>query len=301
MSKYRKSFPTLQNAASKLYLSSVVSPLAAIEAQSDVQRIDGAQAIATGIPTASYVLIALTNVAGDSPAERFARHDAEIAAIVEKASADTLFVYTARHSAPVEVKSRQIRQTSPEVADVTRAYIDLHLMIYYTNLTYDGQQVQIDSLSVSRQNDTHLSATLQGPKPFTFDVVTDGINWWALSNLVFDSAPQYPLELEIGALPNFSYHCGPALEFRTLKGARSLLQWSGLQVEPNFAGEQARSNFSEPWDCVGFVSPGMLGGFFVVLLMLAIVTVGLAWIMDIRTMDRFDDPKGKAIVVAATE
>lgn len=42
-------------------------------------------------------------------------------------------------------------------------------------------------------------------------------------------------------------------------------------------------------------------GFLVVLLYLFILAVGIFFLYDIRTNDRFDDPKGKTITVSATD
>lgn len=40
---------------------------------------------------------------------------------------------------------------------------------------------------------------------------------------------------------------------------------------------------------------------FITFMLLIILTYGITFIMDIRTMDRFDDPKGKTITINASE
>lgn len=316
---YRESYSQLQKTPSKLYLSSVITPLVAIQERSagnaDVQRLTVEQAIAAdSLPAGSYVFVELSAaLEGETRAQQLARHDALIAAIQLKPSnaANTLFVYTGRSSSldtasPV-VKSRQLRQAVP-AASVAPHFNNDRLMIYYTNLTFNDQVIQIASMTATLNNATSIAVQLTGVVPtdvLKFVVTTDVLNWWQVQDVVFRDEPLFVRDLHVGALPGFSYHCGPALEFRTLKGVRSPLLLEGLQLEADFtpagAGFVQRTEFSEPWDCVGFISPGMLGGFFVTLLMLVIVTVGITWIMDIRTMDRFDDPKGKAIVVATAE
>ncbi|XP_070695514.1 ATPase H+ transporting accessory protein 1a [Pempheris klunzingeri] len=60
-------------------------------------------------------------------------------------------------------------------------------------------------------------------------------------------------------------------------------------------------NFSYASDCAGFFSPGIWMGLMTSLLMVLVLTYGLHMIMQLRTMDRFDDPKGPAISVPQTE
>lgn len=59
--------------------------------------------------------------------------------------------------------------------------------------------------------------------------------------------------------------------------------------------------FSYASDCAGFFSPGIWMGLLTSLLMVLVLTYGLHMIMQLHTMDRFDDPKGPAISVPQTE
>lgn len=61
------------------------------------------------------------------------------------------------------------------------------------------------------------------------------------------------------------------------------------------------NKFSDPQEQDSFFTPPILAGLFVTFLMLLIVTLGISMIMDIKTMDRFDDPKGKTIIVNVAE
>lgn len=65
----------------------------------------------------------------------------------------------------------------------------------------------------------------------------------------------------------------------------------------NVTGE----DFSYASDCAGFFTPGIWMGLLTSLLMVFILTYGLHMIMQLRTMDRFDDPKGPAISVPQSE
>ncbi|KAM9445136.1 ATPase H+ transporting accessory protein 1a [Clarias gariepinus] len=54
-------------------------------------------------------------------------------------------------------------------------------------------------------------------------------------------------------------------------------------------------------DCAGFFTPGIWMGLLTSALMVLVLTYGLHMIMQLHTMDRFDDPKGPAISVPQTE
>lgn len=59
------------------------------------------------------------------------------------------------------------------------------------------------------------------------------------------------------------------------------------------------NKFDDAYDCVGFTTVPIWSGLFVTLILLLILTFGITMMLDIRTMDRFDDPKGKTITVTA--
>ncbi|XP_064415295.1 ATPase H+ transporting accessory protein 1a [Latimeria chalumnae] len=61
------------------------------------------------------------------------------------------------------------------------------------------------------------------------------------------------------------------------------------------------TSFSYASDCAGFFSAGIWMGLLTSLLMVFILTYGLHMIMSLKTMDRFDDPKGPTISVPQSE
>lgn len=63
----------------------------------------------------------------------------------------------------------------------------------------------------------------------------------------------------------------------------------------------SKGDFSYASDCAGFFSPGIWMGLMTSLLMVLVLTYGLHMIMQLHTMDRFDDPKGPAISVPQNE
>ncbi|XP_037800622.1 uncharacterized protein LOC119595583 [Penaeus monodon] len=71
-----------------------------------------------------------------------------------------------------------------------------------------------------------------------------------------------------------------------------------FNVQP-FSSNQTK--FSGSWDCVGFFTVPIWCALLVTLLLLFILFSGMYMLGDIKTMDRFDDPKGKPIMVATTD
>ncbi|XP_059813662.1 ATPase H+ transporting accessory protein 1a [Hypanus sabinus] len=59
--------------------------------------------------------------------------------------------------------------------------------------------------------------------------------------------------------------------------------------------------FSYASDCSGFFTPAVWMGLLTSLLMVSILTYGLHMVTSLKTMDRFDDPKGPSISVPQTE
>ncbi|XP_070154330.1 uncharacterized protein [Polyergus mexicanus] len=92
----------------------------------------------------------------------------------------------------------------------------------------------------------------------------------------------------------FSYHCSLHTIFAndTVR-----LNITDMQVQVN----HKNATFSDAYDCVGFTSIPIWTGIFVTAILALIMIWALTMIMDIRTMDRFDDPKGKTITISSAE
>jgi V-type H+-transporting ATPase S1 subunit len=59
--------------------------------------------------------------------------------------------------------------------------------------------------------------------------------------------------------------------------------------------------FDDAYNCELFFTPPIWSGLFVTSILAFIMMWGLVMIMDIRTMDQFDDPKGKTITISVSE
>lgn len=93
---------------------------------------------------------------------------------------------------------------------------------------------------------------------------------------------------------NFSYHCSLNTVFIN---STDYLNITDMQVQI----DSKNATFNDAYDCVGFTSIPIWTGIFVTAILALIMIWALTMIMDIRTMDRFDDPKGKTITISAAE
>ncbi|XP_074538578.1 ATPase H+ transporting accessory protein 1a [Halichoeres trimaculatus] len=111
----------------------------------------------------------------------------------------------------------------------------------------------------------------------------------------------------IYAPAEYSYRCESVTSFRWPQLVPRTSKDPANQWRVSFEDFQIQgfnvsgSDFSYASDCAGFFSPGIWMGLMTSLLMVLILTYGLHMIMQLRTMDRFDDPKGPAISVPQTE
>lgn len=96
----------------------------------------------------------------------------------------------------------------------------------------------------------------------------------------------------------FSYHCSQKIVFR--KNVTTL-NITDLQVQVYPTSHNEKKVFSDAYDCVGFTTVPIWTGIFVTAILALIMIWALTMIIDIRTMDRFDDPKGKTITISAQE
>lgn len=142
--------------------------------------------------------------------------------------------------------------------------------------------------------------------------------WWELSSLEVDANGQIAggrfhetfegnvmKSVAIGASKRFSYACGrpPALHFSKDEKYTTVygIKFRNLQIQP-FEWKRSPGNFTNDVDdCVPFFSIGIWMFLVVAAVLLLVVFFGIGMISSLKTMDRFDDPKGKPLVINAKE
>ncbi|XP_017274599.1 V-type proton ATPase subunit S1b [Kryptolebias marmoratus] len=112
----------------------------------------------------------------------------------------------------------------------------------------------------------------------------------------------------IYAPAEYSFHCQSVSSFQDALLIPNITNQEQENDRLNFIDFQIQgfglangTNFSYASDCAGFFTAGIWMGLLSSLLMLLILVYGLHMIMQLNTMDRFDDPKGPSISVPQSE
>lgn len=128
-------------------------------------------------------------------------------------------------------------------------------------------------------------------------VITLKNGYWEVDQFTWNSESLFS-NRQISAADGFSFHCTSKIRMANQNQTVSIT-WEGLQLQPKFVnvnGQLMRA-FGDAYDCVGFVSPAILSGALVSFMLLFVLFIGLSCLMSIKTVDRFDNPKGKTITV----
>ncbi|XP_072304966.1 V-type proton ATPase subunit S1b [Eucyclogobius newberryi] len=133
--------------------------------------------------------------------------------------------------------------------------------------------------------------------------------WFSLDSvqLLRNNASASFSSRSIYAPAEYSFHCQSVSSFRDallvhdnrLNASAWMLDLVDFQIQG--FGLNNGTNFSYASDCAGFFTPGIWMGLITALLMLLIFVYGLNMILQLNTMDRFDDPKGPCISVPQSE
>lgn len=302
--KTQTCFKNLAKVERKSYLPSVQEPMAAFGG--DFEDIESVQLASDGslsekiTPKAGSVVI--VNLSGDD----FASHDALIDALYNRLRSEfpnLLAVYTGktpsfRYSALVH---RTRRQTEPAPNDILQ--IPNTFMMYYEKFEAGpvGGPLTAVTFSGATKEDSNSSATtlqinLSGPAADLRLNFALGQGNWQITGVTYNNA-QYFLRHRVDINQHFSYRCND-LRYYT-PDMKNEIVLTEVQLQPYWKTETNEDfvKFGDAWNCVGFTTPGILTGLFLVFIFIFIGSYGITWMMDIRTMDRFDDPKGKTITV----
>ncbi|XP_067631258.1 V-type proton ATPase subunit S1 [Eurosta solidaginis] len=244
-------------------------------------------------------------------------HDYAIANLMkQQISCPTIYLYTSSSGAvttediTAHKRSRRALSVGETAApDGGTIFYTPKFQIFYTTLavqtgTDPPKQKTIANMNVADHNNTDFTVTLtsaDGADTITFDIELVS-QYYYMKHLTYNKENIFRTDA-INAPTTFSYYCGN-LTVTSPTGVKLL--WNSLQLQAPFSSKvtPAGNNyfkFGESWNCVGFVTPAILAGLFVVAILLAIMFAGICWMLDINTMDRFDDPKGKTITINANE
>uniref|UniRef100_A0A182N6Y0 V-type proton ATPase subunit S1/VOA1 transmembrane domain-containing protein n=1 Tax=Anopheles dirus TaxID=7168 RepID=A0A182N6Y0_9DIPT len=305
--KTQTCFKHLQQLERKSYLPSVEEPLSVLEG-SDAQSV---QLLSDGslsekiVPQAGGVVIVNLS-SGD-----FASHDTLIGALytrLHNAYPNIVAIYTGKtpsfsYSSLVR-KTRQVEEEpKPEVLSTEGFLMAYEQFLFGAVTAEELTPAKLDrAAKIENATTDAMQIRLSGTSNQVdfFFLLTQGS--WEITGVWFNNQ-EYYLRHRVHVNQHFSYSCND-WEYYSFD-LQNKIVFQQAQVQPFWPEEGAASTvpteFGDAWYCVGFTSGGILSGLFLVLIFIIIGSYGISWMMDIRTMDRFDDPKGKTITVNAAE
>ncbi|KAM7411244.1 hypothetical protein PAMA_021302 [Pampus argenteus] len=192
-----------------------------------------------------------------------------------------------------------------------------NLNISFSN-TWSDLATQTPSLTGSVCNSTNALLVLNYESGITLSFAmsqrfysVSARNWFTLDSVQLQSSGQTATFIGsrgIYAPAEYSFHCQSVNSFQDALLVPSNTNSNTTQWKLNFIDFQIQgfglvkgTDFSYASDCASFFTPGIWMGLLTSLLMLYIFAYGLHMIMQLNTMDRFDDPKGPSISVPQTE
>ncbi|KFB36113.1 AGAP003879-PA-like protein [Anopheles sinensis] len=310
--KTQTCFKNLQKIERKSYLPSVEEPLSVLEgsnARTVLLLSDGTLSEPI-VPRAGGIVVV------DLGSGDYASHDAAIDALyarLRNSYGNILAIYTGKTASFSESRLvRKARQAEPEREPKTLSADDFLMSIEQfsygpvdaaelTVVTLDkAEKVPANSSNEADAQTLHIQLNGPSAKVDLHFMVSQGS--WEITAVSFNDQ-QYYLRHRVHVNQHFSYRCNQ-WEYMTFD-LQNKIVFEEVQFQPFWPEDGAASTvpvkFGDAWHCVGFTTGGILSGLFLILIFLIIGAYGIAWMMDIRTMDRFDDPKGKTIIVNTTE
>ncbi|XP_077283167.1 uncharacterized protein LOC143909140 [Arctopsyche grandis] len=99
----------------------------------------------------------------------------------------------------------------------------------------------------------------------------------------------------LGAPRGFSFTCAEPLIFSNGSVSLTFLE---IQVQPLLNGAM---RFGSAYNCVGFTTVPIWTGIFISMILIFGMTVAIAMISDIKTMDKFENSKGKTLTISVVD
>lgn len=319
------SFPYLHGNINKaIYLPNVENPLLALkslengEETSIVLTENGLteDLPAKGSNSVKFVIINLKDAGEDESRPAFLRrHDRfmqDTMLEMQKRYGNVIAIYTAENPSwiiPQPSHSRVRRDTNTSTPYTLG---NLRLSVNTIILESKNRSITLPQAIGSEisLNVTTLNATLA----FGNDInVTMNFyikaGYWFFNSVTLVNASiteeLYPVGEEVFAIVGFSYRCAQRVKFASVNETNDYtINFNNMKVQPFFENVTEANQtpaFGESFNCVGFFTAPIWAGLFVVAILLLITFYGIMMMMDIRTMDRFDDPKGKTITINAAE
>ncbi|CAG9134496.1 unnamed protein product [Plutella xylostella] len=109
-------------------------------------------------------------------------------------------------------------------------------------------------------------------------------------NLQAPAPPQAP-----SAVLGRAYHCSLPLVYASEEASLTL---PDVMMQPFM---DSTEKFADAFDCIGFTSVPIWSGLMVTFLLILMLSISICMILDIKTMDRFENSRGKQLSITVSE
>ncbi|KAM3957614.1 vacuolar H[+] ATPase AC45 accessory subunit [Aphomia sociella] len=318
-------FPYLHsNLADSYYLPSVEDPLTVLNKLADPEKVDHVKLTENGLSadiesdSGRFLFINMKDAReGESRSNLLHRHNDFIQHMIAKLQEryeSVIGIYTAHFPSWTITESHSrvrrdvTRDSRDHIMDGLRLFVDA---IQLSDLNSFKNLTTLTGSSTTYSNNTLMSTTMN----FNNENATIVLNfisksgYWLLDSITLDPTTTNlrlvsgdGFNSDVYALSNFSYRCAENISFSAINETKIAVHFINLKIQPFFGTRnETDMEFGDSFNCTGFFSVPIWSGLFVVFIMLLITFYGIMNMMDIRTMDRFDDPKGKTITINAYE
>lgn len=200
--------------------------------------------------------------------------------------------------------------TKTEVEDFGTIFKSLNALIYYKSIQIQMQSgASLDNLTFTAAIATQTKSSLDEvvDLKLTGDKGSLSFNMeWIMGNWVLQfiqlNDTKYQVVPAIVVNNRHSYYCNSNTYSRSLIEDYPKLFFTQLQIQPNFDFEtKEMDRFGDAFHCINFTSPAILSGLLVIFIMLIMLAISIGCLMNVRSVDRFEDPHGPAITFDVTE
>ncbi|XP_048003401.1 V-type proton ATPase subunit S1 [Leguminivora glycinivorella] len=320
----KTSFPYLRaNIRNSAYLPSVENALGALNKLADPEKVNHVKLTENGLSaeiepeSGKFLFINLKDAKeGESRFDLLRRHNdfmEDMFSKLQERYETVVAIYTAHFPSWTVSHSRVRRQAANNEtqSDSSTLMFDGLLLAYKSvRLIDDNAETVLTAITGSSVIDANATVPTQnstltsGENKIVLYFTQEPGYWilqkasWSNSTESKDLTPSQDLTVPFG----FSYRCAQNVSFSHVNDSRHFtLTFTDLKIQPFFINNSTGLTFGDSLNCVGFFSAPIWASLFVTFILLFIMFFGIMMMMDIRTMDRFDDPKGKTITINAAE
>lgn len=209
-----------------------------------------------------------------------------------------------KHKEPVKAETKDIKVFETSNGDLLMALSKMTIAV-----TLDKKQPVISVIDLTKATVTSTTEPSNNSMEVTleegehhFHISLHLSNTWKATSFAYNKGSDHPQKLKIsgGGEMSASQIKSFGCSVLQLRSHNTRIAIEDLQIQPEFdTTKLPLKGFSAYGhvDCVGFYSGAIWSGLLVSMLMVVVLSCGITAILDIRTMDRFDDPKGKTITV----